>query len=120
MGHCGATCKTVWPKPYKRNALAGIRAYDTLHHSIEQAINCLVYGPAGKVGTIPSAKGYALQILPYRSRQKGSHGVIGFATESFGGGSADSGHGTVITLAAQIVDNLVKVKGQNTRVLFNA
>src|ERR1700740_3099968 len=120
MGHCGATRKTVWPKPDERNALAGIGADDTPQHAIEQAIDRLVYGPAWKVGTIPSAKGHALQMLPYGSRQKGSHSVIGFATDSVGGGSTDHGHGAVITLTAQIAHNLAKVKGQNTRALFNA
>jgi hypothetical protein len=118
VGHYGATCIIIRPEPDKRDAPTRIGAYDAGHHAIEQAVNGLVDGPAGKEGAIPSAESYALQMFAYGGRQERAHGVIRFAADGFHNRPTDDGHGAVVTLEAQILHNLVKIKRQNAGVIF--
>src|SRR6202049_349223 len=96
--HCRATGVTVWPKPDKRDGLAGIGANCAGHHFIEEVIDCLVDRPAGKTSAIPSAKGHTLQMFAYGDRQEGPHSVISFSTDNPRQRPAKNGHRTDVTL----------------------
>src|ERR1700719_4492092 len=119
VGHGGASGIAVRPKPDERDTLAAPSADDAGHHAIEQTIDRLVDRPAWEASALPSAGSHALQVFAHRSREKGAHSVVGFAAETFGNGPT-SGRGPVVTLEAQILDNLVEVKGENTDIFFNA
>ena len=120
VGHCRATGVTVWPKPDEWDGLAGIGIYGAGHHAIEKAINSLVDRPAGETSAIPAVEGHTLQIFANGGGQKGSHSVVGLATDCLRKGSAGNRHGAAVTLETQILHNLVKIKGENTGVVFNA
>ena len=96
--HCRATGVTVWPKPDKRDGLAGIGAYGAGHHFIEEMIHGLVDRPAGKTSLIPSAKSHTLHMFAYGGRQEGPHSVISFSTDNPSKRPAKNGHGTDVTL----------------------
>jgi hypothetical protein len=93
-------------------------AYDAGHNAVEQTIDGLVDRPAWKRSALPPAESHALQIFAHGSRQEGAHSVVGFATETFGNGSTAGPR--LITLKAQILYNLVEVKGQNADIFFNS
>jgi hypothetical protein len=107
VGHGSAARTPVRPKPDEGDTFARMSAYDTGHHAIEQAIDGLVHGPAGKTSTLPSAESHALQMFAHRCWQEGAHGVIGLAADGLGHRSPNNGHGPGITLKAQILDKLV-------------
>jgi hypothetical protein len=93
-------------------------AYDAGHNAVEQTVDSLVDRPAWERSALPPAESHALQIFPDGSRQKGAHSVVGLATETLGNG-ATAGR-RLITLKAQILYNLVEVKGQNADIFLGA
>jgi len=117
VGHDGGAGMTFGPKPDEGNARQCGGTKNSSHELLEDAINSLVHGPAGEGSIAPVFQGEALQVFSNGNGQEGPNAVVG-GTDQRVSVPGSGREGTAIAFVAEILNDLIRIKGKNAGVML--